>query len=42
MGKKENKRRQRLTLIEVLELADIDFNYDQYIEEKRGNERING
>lgn len=42
VGKKENKRRQRLTLIEVLELADIDFNYDQYIEEKRGNERING
>lgn len=29
-------------MIEVLELADIDFNYDQYIEEKRGNERING
>ena len=25
-------------MIEVLELADIDFNYDQYIEEKRGNE----
>lgn len=29
-------------MIEVLELADMDFNYDQYIEEKRGNERING
>ena len=29
-------------MIEVLELADIDFNYDQYIEEKRGNERVNG
>ena len=29
-------------MIEVLELADMDFNFDQYIEEKRGNERING
>ena len=29
-------------MIEVLELADMDFNYDQYIEEKRGNERLNG
>ena len=29
-------------MIEVLELADTDFNHDQYIEEKRGNERLNG